>query len=136
MKNPPPQAGRSELERIMRRMDRRATQQERGTAWIAPTFAINWINHASGNRLVGYRKVQSEVILRGIIRASAAQVANAAMFTLPAGYRPSLSEHFPAVASTGFVDLAVDSTTGGVFVTTAVASGVWISLSGASFYTD
>jgi hypothetical protein len=53
-----------------------------------------------------------------------------AMFTLPAGFRPGKLQHVPAAASTGIVEVNVDSAGA---VTSPIPANQWQALDGISF---
>lgn len=62
-------------------------------AWITPTFQNGWGQYDAVNYPVGYRKVGSEVFLRGLM--SAGTVGNVTAFELPPTYRPAGSGQAP-----------------------------------------
>ena len=63
-------------------------------AWIAPTLLNGWINFGSGYETAGYYKDEFGVVhLKGLIRTGTT-TAGTILFTLPVGYRPTLSTFF------------------------------------------
>lgn len=61
-------------------------------AWAAPTFGTNWSNFDASNQQAGYFKDSLGFVhLRGLVKRSS---GSAAVFTLPAGFRPSRTSWF------------------------------------------
>lgn len=104
-------------------------------SWTAPTFGSNWTN-LGGLTPVKYRKVGVEVMLRGYIEATADQAADAAMFTLPSGFRPLNSESFACDGTPGHVRIDVTSAGKVSAPTYAVPNTGFVCLSGVRFYID
>jgi hypothetical protein len=100
-------------------------------AWIAPTFQNSWVNYGSGYETAGYYKDKQGVIhLKGLVKNG---TLNAAIFTLPAGYRPSLTRHLVAITGTAPPSaciLYVDST--GAVTPHSTCNNLWLSIE-ASF---
>jgi hypothetical protein len=105
-----------------------------GEAWTAPVLTNAWVNYggAPASQVAGYRKMaDGTVMLRGIVKSG---TLAAAMFTLPAGYRPPVLEHFIGQANTATAQIQVDSA--GVVQVTGYDTGgsnVFVSLSGIRF---
>lgn len=82
-----------------------------GEPWIAPALTNGWANYGAGHRPAGYRKMaDGTVMLRGLVKLG---TLNAAIFTLPAGYRPGFEEVFTCMASAATncrVDVFTDGT--------------------------
>lgn len=55
------------------------------SGWIAVTFTNGWVNYGGGWAVAAYRKIGSQVYLKGLVKNG---TVNAAIFQLPAGYRP------------------------------------------------
>lgn len=95
---------------------------------IAPTFLNAWSNLGSGFTGAGYFKDQSGIVhLRGLVTGG---TVGAAIFNLPAGYRPSAQESF-AIQSNNVFGRCDVTPAGDVFAT--AGSNVYFSLSGISF---
>lgn len=105
--------------------------------WTAPVLANNWVNYDAGTDPAGYRKdFNNRVQLRGWLKDGS---VNNPMLVLPAGYRPSYTSQFIVPAWTGSVRTfaVVDvNTAGSVTNYTVGGIGVWLDLSGISFFTD
>lgn len=98
--------------------------------WNAPTLANGWANFGGGFNPAGYWKDPAGVVhLRGLL-ASGTLNGAAAMFTLPAGYRPANTEMFVAISNNavGRVDVR---NTGDVVPT--IGSNTNFSLDGMTF---
>lgn len=99
-----------------------------GEAWNTPTLQNSWVNFGSGHQTAAYYKDDAgRVHLRGLVKNG----NNAAIFTLPAGYRPSAIELFVCYAGggTGRIDVGVDGTV--TYITGS--SNAFVSLAGMSF---
>jgi hypothetical protein len=60
-----------------------------------PAFQNSWGNFGSGWQVAQYRKVGTQVFLRGLVTGGASSTA---IFTLPTGYRPASNTMVPAVS--------------------------------------
>jgi hypothetical protein len=70
--------------------------------WHAPSFGANWANGPSGGtvQLVQYRRdCQDNLVIVGTCHTTSAAPA-ATLFTLPAGYRPTIEQRLPTVINT------------------------------------
>lgn len=82
-------------------------------AWVsigaagAPAFGAGFGNFGGGFSAVQYRKVGSQLFIRGLIVTNTAQAADAAMFTLPVGFRPLASQLFTTQRAAGLLRLDV-----------------------------
>jgi len=95
---------------------------------IAPTLLNSWVNYGSGFENAGYWKdAFGYVHLRGLVKNG---TITAAIFTLPAAYRPSNAQIFATVANDAFARVTID-TAGNVQAT--VGSNAFFSLNGISF---
>ncbi len=91
--------------------------------WRVPTFANGWQNLGSGYSTAAYRKEDSVVRLRGVVRSGTFDGgggANSTIFTLPLGFRPELRSMFAASTanpgdSYGRVDVGADGTVKAIF---------------------
>jgi hypothetical protein len=130
------------------------------TGWIDVTFDTDWINYGEpAYRRVQYRKIGSQVSIRGLAKSNVARTTGVPIFTLPVGFRPLYAEIFSGVgnlnlvtgaASTGTahthtanygIPLRVDVLATGVVQCSAIAglnlpAAGYLSLSGISFTTD
>jgi len=68
----------------------RALMNGSGVAWVAPTLLNSWVNIGGSEQPAQYRKVGSRVDVRMAVQNGVASP----IFTLPAGYRPTLVQSF------------------------------------------
>ena len=88
-------------------------------AWQSATVVSPW---SEGQTTVQYMKdANGFVHIRGSTTAASVQ-SSSIMFTLPAGYRPGVSDYFPAVQSGGASALIYVETTGQVYGTISTAN--------------
>jgi hypothetical protein len=115
-----------------------------GATWIAATLTNGWLQYGSPYAPAGYWKNTDGVVyLRGVVKSgpvtgSAAKspgwtprsAANAAIFTLPVGYRPDKGLVIPVISNNtvGRIDINTDGT-----VVAAVGNNISFSLDGISF---
>ncbi len=96
--------------------------------FIAPTLLNSWVAFGGTGNPPGYFKDAHGVVhLRGLVKSG---TVGAAIFTLPAGYRPANQELFACVSNDAFGRLDVTSAGN---VTLAVGSNVFASLDGVIF---
>jgi hypothetical protein len=96
-----------------------------------PAFVNSWVNFAAGWQVAGFwRDPLGLVHLRGLIKSG---TVGSTAFTLPPGFRPSVSETF-ATISNGAVG-KVDVITDGTVVPTTPSNNTYVSLSGIQFRT-
>jgi len=110
----------------------KATYTNGDLGWITPALGNSWVFMGSIYGTAMYRKSPDGfVTLRGMIKSGTIGLA---MFTLPAGYRPPLTEVFRTAAASGVAGMVVDAN-GDVSVTQYLAGGTngYVSLSGISF---
>jgi hypothetical protein len=109
----------------------RATGSVGGEAWIAPTLVNSWVAFGGAKPAPGYYKdPNGRVWIQGAVKNGSA--ANATMFTLPEGYRPSGQLEFAVVNGTsGFANARV--TAAGVVNVVAGGSTTEQDLNGISF---
>lgn len=112
------------------------------TGWIAATLANNWNDTYSPGVSVFYRKKNGIVYLQGHITGNGDE-SSTTMFTLPAGYRPSLTGHgcTHPVRDLSFArDCCIFITTGGLVVldkpSYTLGDSVFIDLSAVSFIAE
>lgn len=103
------------------------------SAWIAPTFQNSWVNYGGGvHANAGYRRDADGVVhLRGLVKSG---TIASAMFTLPAGYRPSMQLIHPAVSNDTIG--RVDVLTTGEVIAYAPSSNVYVSISAVHFLAE
>jgi hypothetical protein len=99
-----------------------------------PAFGTNWVVNGVGYENPHFYRDGDDIVLGGLVKASAAQAANATIFTLPLDYRPSNSHAFEVLMSTsGGVDSSIRvsvQSNGLVKTVPAVASGSFVALDG------
>ena len=105
--------------------------------WITPSYSNSWVDFGIdvANNWEGARYFKDEfgyVHLRGLVKNGSA--ANATIFTLPSGYRPSHGKHemFATLANSALCRMDVLST-GQVQAATG-GSTTWTSLNGIHFH--
>lgn len=101
--------------------------------WLAPSFTNSWVNSGTGTQTAGYWKdANGTVHLRGTIKSG---TNGTSAFTLPAGYRPLLSEYFLILMSGGVGEVVV-AADGTVTVINLTGTGATLSsLAALSFST-
>jgi hypothetical protein len=96
--------------------------------WTAPSFLNGWLNYGNGYNPAGYFKDSMGMVhLRGLVKSG---TMNAAIFNLPAGYRPAYRNLF-VNQSNGAIGRPDVTTVGDVIP--AAGSNAWFSLDGISF---
>jgi hypothetical protein len=130
------------------------------TGWTDVTFDTDWINYGEpAYRRVQYRRIGTEVSIRGLAKSNVARTTASPILTLPVGFRPAYSEIFQGVgnlnlvtgaASTGTAHthtanystpMRIDVLSTGVVQCSGTAglslpAAGYLSLSGISFTTD
>lgn len=97
-----------------------------------PVFENGWVNFGSGWQVAGFQRDGfGWVHLRGIIKSG---TVGSTAFTLPPGYRPTLSETFDirSNGAAGGVDVMAD----GTVVPVSPSNNAYVSLSGIKFRTS
>jgi hypothetical protein len=97
-----------------------------------PAFEHSWVNYDAGWQVAGFWRDPFEFVhLRGLIKSGTVGLA---AFTLPPGYRPTLSEPFAVDSNSahGRVDVLAD----GTVIPQAPSSNTYVSLSGIKFRTS
>lgn len=103
------------------------TTADRG--WIAPTLLNGMANYGSIYMTAGYYKdAMGFVHLRGFLTGGA---DGKTLFTLPAGYRPSLRQIFSCWSNNSAGNGRIDVDTNGNVI--AVSAGNWLALDGIYF---
>lgn len=92
-----------------------------------PAFGANWSNYGGTFDTVQYRKVGSQLFIRGLaLRSSSTSGADSTIFTLPAGFRPLKDTFFPAeIGAAGRVQV---KSGGPVTIFNAIAAGSYVAL--------
>lgn len=99
--------------------------------WVAPTYQNSWVNFGGGYENGAYAiDALGFVILRGVVKNG---TVPAAMFTLPAGFRPAGDKVFPSIASDEETVLEVLSN-GEVIID--YGPNTYVILEGIRFYAD
>jgi tetrahydromethanopterin S-methyltransferase subunit B len=94
-----------------------------GESWIAPTLLNSWVNYGGVYAVAGYYKDPIGLVhIKGLVKDG---TTGTAIFSLPAGYRPSEQLMFNTGAYTGaaYVNGRIDITTGGSVIMTSGANG-------------
>jgi hypothetical protein len=110
--NPEPAIGQTELERIVRDLQRDLLRLQTGdnTGWIAPTLLNSWVPYDGGaHSQPRYRRKNGVVYVQGLVKNGA---TSAVFFVLPEGFRPAAGKLlFASVtdsATPGRVDVEVN----------------------------
>jgi hypothetical protein len=94
-----------------------------------PAFENSWVNYGSPNVTAAFMKDSMGFVhLKGLIKSG---TLDAGAFTLPVGYRPSASVHFPTVSFSAFGRVTV-SAIGEVVIDTP-SNNTWVSISCINF---
>jgi hypothetical protein len=109
----------------------RTSIPETDSEWNAPTLLNSWVNFGAGFDTAAYRKVNNQVMLRGVIK-SGTTTSGTVLFTLPAGFFPSSHRVFAALSGASMVRVDVRST--GDVQLGGAASAVFLTLDGISFF--
>ena len=99
-------------------------------AWITPTLLNSW-EAFDASRTAQYRKETTGVVrLKGMVKSG---TIGQAIFTLPVGYRPSVSTNISTTSLNlfGAINIGIDG-----LVTPAVGNNAWVSLSSITFTPD
>lgn len=102
--------------------------------WISPTLGNSWVNFGGSYTTAGYYKDSNGIVrMRGVIKNG---TISTAIFTLPVGYRPTLTHYFISVGGSGLAAVLVDAS-GVVQVGAYIASGTnaYVSLDQITFAT-
>lgn len=100
------------------------------SGWIQPAYVNSWVSYDNTFGPPGYRKKNGIVYLRGLIKGGTAQL----MFTLPAGFRPSVRQLFDI--SSNEAHARVDVTPAGEVLHISGGSNAWVSLNSITFIAD
>jgi hypothetical protein len=105
-------------------------------SWTTPTLAVG-SDFGSGASPIRYRKIGSEVILRGLLGGLGGGLSSGTtVLTVPSGFRPTAGYvSFVVVASTGTARVDVQ-TSGAVVCQTTLAAGGFLGLNGVRFFID
>lgn len=113
-------------------------RQLQGTAKEALTFAANWANYGGSHEAATYSRFGRLVVLQGLVTKSGTPAGGDTIATLPAGFRPTTTLHFP-VATGGtdaFGRVSVDSAGLVKWVSGNTTETDFTSLSGVCFVVD
>ena len=100
-------------------------------AYTAVTYLNSWVDYGAGWLGVAYMKDNDGLVtLRGMCKSGTA--ANAPIFTLPTGFRPSGALYFPAISSAGTAKVVV-TTAGSVYAETG-GHTTYQTLNGIAFH--
>lgn len=102
------------------------------SAWTAMPWATNWSQPAGFTGMRGYSKVGTRVDLSAYaLRSTSTSTANAAVATLPVGYRPPGTVIWPTVRSdTGATLFCKVESNGVVSFNVAIPAGVNVPIHG------
>jgi hypothetical protein len=100
-------------------------------SWTAPTLLNSWTNLASFNTAGYYIDQLGIVHLRGVITGGTA-TSSTTLFTLPSGFRPTVTHVLAAPSNDAFGEVRVD-TSGNVKIWVGATN--WISLDSLTFPT-
>ena len=100
-------------------------------SWQAISLTNNWENYGTTYQAAEYKKVGSQIFLRGLIRNGS---NNTIAFTLPAGCKPSADLKFTTNSDNeGGIAVVTISTSGTVTINSYMS---WVSLDQISFFID
>jgi hypothetical protein len=97
--------------------------------WLVPTLLNGWVNFSGSAVPAGYRKEGDWVYLRGFLKDG----IDNTIFTLPVGYRPPYTMHYPVVTTTAGTSHVNVTSSGGVVGNPAVVVDGQVDLSGIFF---
>lgn len=104
-------------------------------AWQTPALGNSWVDFDTAMfAATAYRKIDTHVRLRGMVKLG---TLAAAIFTLPAGYRPPKTVSFTVMSNNATA--RVDVTAAGVVSVQAYGTGgsnAFVSLDQVAFFTD
>jgi len=127
-----PQVGQTELERIVRDLNRRMTLLEQNTPWIAPTLLVG-SNYGAGYANIEYIREQGWVTVRGLLGGLGGGLAAPVnIFQFTPGFLPAAQEVWVVYSSSGAVRM--DTLPNGlVQLQNNIAPGGWLSFAGIRF---
>jgi len=118
--------GTSELVNIANLAQLKADKTQE--AWITPTLQSGWLEYGAGFETVRYMKDQFGFVhLKGLVKSGTVGVV---CMTLPAGYRPSATQHIATASNNAFGFVTISNL--GV-VAIMGGSNVWFSLNNITF---
>lgn len=92
------------------------------TGWLTPTYASGWADWSdTSNELVRYRRVGTEVFIRGLCRRTSG--TSQTILTMPAGFRPTRTAWRVGVVNGGSIGAYTVSAAGNLDVQPAVVTG-------------
>lgn len=99
-------------------------------SWQTPALLNSWVNYGGGYNSAGYFRDKNGIVhLQGLVKSGTA--ANAIIFILPAGYRPSAHELQTSFSAAGACRIDIDAN-GNIWAFTN-GSTSWLSLDGITF---
>lgn len=101
------------------------------TGWIALTLAASWVAWGSGYGSPQYRRKNGRVQVAGLIK-NGTITAGTVIATLPAGFRPSSQEIYPA--HNGATARGVQVATNGQISLSSGITNAELSLAGITFW--
>lgn len=118
---------------LIKNIDRRLEILERSRSsnedWITPTMLNSWVDYDSTYNTCQYYKDKEGIVhLKGLVKSG---TIGQAIFTLPAGYRPSKQYLIATQTSPNAIGRLDINTSGNVIPTTG--SNSWFSLDNVSF---
>lgn len=104
------------------------------TGWILATLGNSWVAFGGAFAAPYYRKFNGMTMLIGAMKSG---TTGTTVFTLPAGYRPSVERQFPVQSNAGTAQLSV-FTTGIVQVTAygSLGSNAFVGLDSVIFLAE
>jgi len=99
-------------------------------SFTAPTLLHSWVNYGGSLSVAGYALHLGLVYLKGVIKDG---TMGQSAFTLPAGYRPSLSLLFPSIANDVLCRIDISSVGDVTPTTLSGGSNAYVILDGISF---
>lgn len=112
-------------------------------AYTEFAYASGWSSYQSGWGAAGYTKTpDGVVVLTGLIKNSsgATKAQGNVIFTLPAGYRPSINKRFAVVYGGGgasiaaYLDIVANGTA--YISSNSITLNEWVSVSGVTFLAE
>jgi hypothetical protein len=119
------------------------------SGWVTPAYTNGWATHAGTVQPAQYRKLGSQVHLRGVV---AGGTVDSSIFTLPAGFTPVINQIISCVMTAltsgaassgtahthgiGNVSGRLNITSAGLVYSQGAATNTYVSLDGVVFWID
>jgi hypothetical protein len=100
--------------------------------WTNATLQNGWVNYGVTDPIAGYVKVGNIIRIRGIIKDGIA-TSNTTVFTLPTGYRPSVTSYGTTICSGNVIVRVVIRVTGEVVIQGTAINNAWVQLDNITF---